>query len=135
VRRSREAGQITVEVVILIPIVLLMMYGAVMAGFAWYARNAMQIAASDALSLDQSKASGFAVAGDPKTVAIDLMKTLKVAVTNVDANPKPVPGMTGFVTWSVTGEVPGPFPGLTLKLEGHASGPLDGFRPQSDVAE
>lgn len=132
-RRPRETGQVTVQVILMVPIIVMMMYSAFMAGFAWYARNAMQIAASDALSLSQTQASGMGSGGDPATVATDLIKTLKVSVSDVKATSTPVPGIAGFVTWSVSGVVPGPFPGSSMTVEGHASGPLDGFRPQSDV--
>ncbi len=129
---GRERGEISIEAVIIFPIVVTMMFVAIQAAFTWYTRNALQIAASDALSTRQTISTGYTTPdseiGTIDGVARTSLQRSAAYVNNLtvwETEPQP-----GYVTIHVQARIAGYFPGMTRLVEGRASGPLDAFRPQ-----
>lgn len=120
-----EAGEVTAAAVVIIPMVMLLMFATVQYAVAWYAKAALNAAAEDGLRATQTNPDT-----SPSTAAqasLDGNARFVDAVTITTETPTP-----GQLTVTVTGRVPGAFPGLTWTLTGQASGPLETFRPQGN---
>ena len=122
---GRESGEVTTATVIMFPIVLLMIFAIVQTAVAWYAKSALEAAAEDGLRAAQ-------------TISID--QAAQAAATSVQTNAgfvddlttEAIPSDTGQLVVTVTGKVPGPFPGSQLRLRASATGSLEIFRPQGN---
>ncbi len=124
-RFASERGDVTASNVIVIPLVMLLCFAVVQYAVAWHAKNALNAAAEDGLRAAQTNALL-----DPTGVARTSLTTNAAFIANVAATQTtPAPGR---LTVTITGNVPGPFPGLTWSLTGHATGPLENFRVQGN---
>ena len=121
--RLRERGDVTVTAVFIVPLVMITMFAIVQYSVAWYAKAALNAAAEDGLRAAQTN---------------DLADPVTAAQASIDGNAHFVSGIVispttptpGQLTVTVTGKVPGAFPGLTFTITGKASGPLETFRTQ-----
>ena len=122
-RQPRERGDVTVTAVFIVPLVMITMFAIVQYSVAWYAKAALNAAAEDGLRAAQTN---------------DLADPVAAAQASIDGNARFVSGIVispttptpGQLTVTVTGKVPGAFPGLTFTITGKASGPLETFRTQ-----
>lgn len=128
--RRHEAGDITVEAVIAIPLLLLMVFACVQLSFNWFGRAALSAAAQDALSTVQTNSTGQRGYVDPDAVARASMRRNAGFVGSVTATMEPLDD--GRIKVTVTGRVPSAFPGATIRIESSAVGTLDNFRPQGE---
>ena len=125
-KRRCERGDVTASNVIIIPLVMLLCFAVIQYAVAWHAKNALNAAAEDGLRAAQTNALI-----DPTAVARTSLNTNAAFIANVAVIPsRPTPGR---LTITITGNVSGPFPGLTWTLTGHATGPLETFRVQGDL--
>ena len=129
--RRSETGDITVEAVIAIPLLLLMVFACVQLSFNWFGRAALQTAAQDALSVYQTNSTGQRGFRDPGVVAQQSARRNAGFVASVTQTMETLPD--GRVKVTVTGRVPVAFPGATMRIESSAIGTLDNFRPQGDT--
>lgn len=126
----REAGNITVEAVIAVPLLLLIMFACVQLSFNWYARTALAGAAQDALSVIQTNSTGMREARDADAVARFSAHRNAGFIADVTSTAEPLGD--GRVRVVVSGRVPAAFPGASMVIEASAIGTLDNFRPQGD---
>ncbi len=120
-----ERGDITATNVVIIPLVMLLCFAVIQYAVAWHAKNALNAAAEDGLRAAQVNPDL-----DPSGIARTSLTTNAGFISNVIITPTtPAPGR---LTVTVTGNVPGPFPGLTWTLSGHATGPLERFQVQGN---
>ena len=125
-RDVRERGEVTASAVVIVPLVMIIMFAIVQTAIGWYAQAALNAAAEDGLRSAQTNATNNAV---------------PAAQASIDGNARFVSGVTittatptaGVLSVTVTGRVPGAFPGLTWHLTGRASGTLETFRPQGNL--
>ena len=123
-RRFRmERGEVTASAVVIVPLVMIIMFAIVQSAIGWYAQAALNAAAEDGLRAAQTNVTGNPVPA--AEASIDGNARFVSAITVTTATPT-----AGQLTVTVTGRVPGAFPGLTWHLTGRASGPLETFRPQ-----
>ena len=124
--RRSERGDITASNVIIIPLVMLLCFAVIQYAVAWHAKNALNAAAEDGLRAAQTN-----TLIDPSVVAQTSLNTNAAFIANVAVVQRtPAPGR---LTITVTGNVVGPFPGLTWSLTGQATGPVETFRVQGDL--
>jgi Flp pilus assembly protein TadG len=124
--RRSERGDISAWNVIIIPLVMLLCFAVIQYAVAWHAKNALNAAAEDGLRAAQTNALI-----DPTAAARTSLNTNAAFVADVAVvSTTPTPGR---LTITITGNVLGPFPGLTWTLTGRATGPLETFRVQGDV--
>jgi Flp pilus assembly protein TadG len=120
-----ERGDITASNVIVIPIVMLLCFAVVQYAVAWHAKNALNAAAEDGLRAAQTNSLV-----DPTSAARASLSTNAGFIANVTINQNS--SLPGRLTVTVSGNVPGAFPGLTMTLTGHATGPLENFYVQGN---
>ena len=123
---ERDLGEVSTEAVLIIPVVLLLILAIVQTATGWFARNALDGAAEDALRAAQQSES-------PDTAARDSVNTNAAFIRRVTVTVVPSE-RSDRVTVTVTGDVNGAFPGMSWRIAGHATGPLERFRPQGDPA-
>jgi Flp pilus assembly protein TadG len=124
--RRSERGEVSASNVIIIPLVMLLCFAVIQYAVAWHARNALNAAAEDGLRAAQTN-----TLIDPTAVAQTSLNANAAFIANVAVIQRtPAPGR---LTITVTGNVVGPFPGLTWSLTGQATGPLETFRLQGDL--
>jgi Flp pilus assembly protein TadG len=114
-----DAGAATAETVIIIPAVLLLVFGAIEFAVAEQASHAAQAAASQALAVARSQA-GTAAAGQAQ--ATDVLSQESGGLTDR------VVTITRTGTWAtvtVTGTVTGIIPGLHLHIRATVAGPVE----------
>jgi Flp pilus assembly protein TadG len=123
--KQRERGDVTVQAIFIVPLVMLTMFAIVQYSVAWYAKAALNAAAEDGLRAAQTSADA-----NPTPAAQASINTNARFVSGITITPTtPTPGQ---LTVTVTGNVAGAFPGLTWTITGRASGPLETFRAQGN---
>ncbi len=127
-RETREDGEVSVEAVIVFPFLLLMVFAIVQLSFAWYGRAALNAAAQDALSAEQTNSTGIGQPQNSTAVAKASMLQNAGFVDNVAVSF--VPLSDGRYKVTVVGTVPAPFPGASRTISASAVGTLDNFRSQ-----
>ena len=126
-RRIRtERGEVTASAVVIVPLVMIIMFAIVQSAIGWYAQAALNAAAEDGLRSAQTNVTGNPVPAAEASIDGNARFVSAIIVTTATPNP-------GELTVTVTGQVPGAFPGLTWHLTGRASGSLETFRPQGDL--
>jgi Flp pilus assembly protein TadG len=132
-RKPGERGSATVEALLLFPLVTLLIFGFIQTSIAWFARGAMQAAASDSLSAYQANTSGLSLnAPDPVATGVESMKRNANFVQNVTVTGPVTASRADRVTYRVSGKVGGFFPGMSWTISAIASGPVERFRPQGN---
>ena len=127
---ASERGEVSTEAVLVMPIVILLMFAVVQTGVAWFARNALDAAAEDALRAAQAQpASALAEVAD--TTARTSVSSNAGFIKDVAVTVGPASRADRIVV-RVSGEVGGAFPGMRWHITGTASGPLERFRPQGE---
>ena len=127
-RRRRdpgERGEVTASAVVIVPLVMIIMFAIVQTAIGWYAQAALNAAAEDGLRSAQTNATNNAVPAAQASIDGNARFVSGVTINTMTPNP-------GMFTVTVTGRVPGAFPGLTWHLTGRASGSLETFRPQGN---
>jgi Flp pilus assembly protein TadG len=123
--KQRERGEVTVQAIFIVPLIMLTMFAIVQYSVAWYAKAALNAAAEDGLRAAQTSADA-----NPTPAAQASITTNARFVSGITITPTtPTPGQ---LTVTVTGNVAGAFPGLTWTITGRASGPLETFRSQGN---
>ncbi len=117
---SRERGSVTVEAVILFPLALLLIFGAIQGGLYYYARSIAMASAEQGLQTARTE-KGTAAAGGASAQQF-LTGASKGLLTATGVNPTRTAN-TASVT--VTGQVPSLVPGLTLTVSQTASGSVE----------
>ena len=123
--RKHERGEVTASNVIIIPLVMLLCFAVVQYAVAWHAKNALNAAAEDGLRAAQTNplADAARVAKDSLTVNAGFVANPQVT----QSAPQP-----GRLTVTISGNVAGPFPGMTWTLRAQATGPTESFREQGN---
>lgn len=118
-----EGGETTASAVVLVPIVLFMIFAVVQVAVAWHAKSALEAAAEDGLRSVQSNRYADPVETAKASAQMNARFVDRLRVVSTQTGP-------GRVAVTVTGDVPGPIPGMRWTLSARASGPLDRFRTQ-----
>jgi Flp pilus assembly protein TadG len=124
-----EIGEVTVEAVIAMPLLLLLIFAIAQTSFNWYGRAALDGAAQDALSALQTNSTGLGEFRDAEQVA----RASLAQNANFVVFQGPVESTllsNGRVRVTVRGKVPAPFPGASQVISASVVGTLDSFRSQ-----
>jgi Flp pilus assembly protein TadG len=119
--RSRdERGSVTVEAVVLFPLVLLLIFGAIQAGLYYYARSIAMAAAEQGLQSERTEqGTTGAGAGATQTFLSGASKGLLTGTAVIPTRTATTAAIT------VTGQVPSLIPGLTLTVSQTAAGAVE----------
>jgi Flp pilus assembly protein TadG len=112
-----------VQAVVIVPLTLMLIFAIVSFAIATYTKTALTAAAEDGLRHTQTNPTAPA---EPAAAASARTNAGYVDELTVTSNRTG----TGQLTVTVTGKVPGAFPGLRWTITGTATGPLETFRPQ-----
>jgi Flp pilus assembly protein TadG len=123
--KTVERGNTTVEALILVPIVFLLIFGAIQTAVIWHGQTVMRAAASRALRAESTRAAGVSTETAKEAVDALIAHDAKF-ITNAQVSVTE-PGELMVVV--VTGNVAGPFPGMTMHLTQRASAYSERFRP------
>lgn len=118
---SRERGSVTVESVILFPLALLLIFGAIQGGLYYYARSIATAAAEQGLQAARTE-QGSAASGGASAQQFLTGGGSKGLLTDITVDPTRT-ATTAAVT--VTGAVPSLIPGLTLTVSQIAAGAVE----------
>jgi len=120
-RRGRDdRGSVTVESVILFPVVLLIIFGSIQAGLYYYGRSIASAAAEQGL---QAARAEKGTAGDGATRAQDFLTTSSKGILTDTAVRPARDAVTATIT--VTGQTPSLVPGMTFTVSQSASGTVE----------
>jgi Flp pilus assembly protein TadG len=132
-RVSGERGSATTEALLLFPLVTFLIFGIIQVSIAWFARGAMQAAATDSLSAYQELSTGLSIdPPDPVATGMATMERNAKFVQNITVSGPESASRNDRVTFRVTGRVGGFFPGMTWTVSATASAPVERFRPQGN---
>lgn len=130
-RQPGERGSATVELLLLFPLVTFLIFGIIQVSIAWFARGAMQAAATDSLSAYQELSTGLSIdPPDPTATALETMRRNANFVSDVRVEGPMAASRVDRVTFQVSGTVGGFFPGMRMTISASASAPIERFRPQ-----
>lgn len=120
---DRERGSTALELVVVFPAVLLLLFGIVQGGLWYHARNVAGLAAAEGLRAAQAK-DGSADAGRAQAAGLLARVGAQGVLTGLA-----VTAERGSSTAAVTvsGRAPALFPGLQLSVTRSASGPVERF--------
>ena len=125
--RRDERGSSAIELVLLTPLLIAIIFGIVQAGLVWHARHVAVAAAQQGARLARADTG---VPLDPAAVreqTVAYVHRLGAALVG-----DPVVQITrsgGWVTVTVTGHAVSLLPGGTLTVRGVSRGPVEEFRP------
>jgi Flp pilus assembly protein TadG len=123
--RRNEGGNTTVEAIFIVPMVFLLIFAAIQTSVIWHGQTVLHAAAARALRAERTRAAGIETETAQQAVDAVVARDAKFV-----ARATAVVG-TGnqLVVVTVTGDVSGPFPGLTMHLKQRVSGYDERFRP------
>ena len=129
-----EQGSSTIELVLLTPVLLALLFGLIQAALLWQARHLVGVAAQHGARLARTSTAQYQNAGgDPGTDKAVHTSTLGYlrqvggkSLTNVHVVLR---RGAGFVTVTVTGTAIGVLPGTSVQVSGSSRTPEERFRP------
>jgi Flp pilus assembly protein TadG len=127
-RAGRERGSSAIELVLVTPVLIALVFTVIQAALVWHARHVALAAAQqgDRIARAAAPASTEAVRADTvaylQTLGADLLAAPGVTVTRSG----------GYATVSVTGQAVSLIPGANLRVTGMSRGPVERFVP--DIA-
>jgi Flp pilus assembly protein TadG len=129
--RRRDAGSSAIELVLLTPLLIVIIFGLVQAALLWHAQHVVAAAAQQGARFARADAeSGAGAATDPATVRTETISYLHQL--GADLVGQPVVSITrspGWVTVTVTGHAVSLLPGGTLTVHATSRGPVEAFQP------
>jgi Flp pilus assembly protein TadG len=126
-RLRDDRGSSAIELVLLTPLLIAMIFGIVQAGLVWHARNVAVAAAQQGARLARAD-TGAPL--DPDAIRAQTVAYLHQLGADLVGQPQvQVTETAGWVTVTVTGHAVSILPGGTLTVHGVSSGPLEAFHP------
>ena len=129
-----EQGSSTIELVLLTPVLLALLFGLIQAALLWQARHLVGVVAQHGARLARTSTAQFHTArGDPGIAQAVQTSTLgylrQVGGTSVTNVHVVLRRAGGFVTVTVTGTAIGVLPGTSVQVSGSSRTPEERFRP------
>jgi Flp pilus assembly protein TadG len=134
-QRRRDAGSSAIELVLLTPLLIVIVFGIIQAALLWHAQHVVVAAAQQGARLARSDTNTAQVAttdpgADAATVRAETISYLHQLGADLIAAPTVNLTRTpGWVTVTVTGHAVSLLPGATLTVHATSRGPAEGFRP------
>jgi TadE-like protein len=125
-----ERGSTTVEFLVTVPLVFSLIFGAIQLGIAWHGHVVLAAAAQRALRAESTRAANV----ETETAAQAVAATVARDAATIQHAQAIVTNDGTTITVVVSGDITGPFPGLTLHMRQSASGPSERFRPLCETA-
>jgi Flp pilus assembly protein TadG len=123
---ERDRGSSAIELVLLTPLLIAMIFGIVQAGLLWHARHVAVAAAQQGARLARADAGTPA---SPDTVRAETIGYLHRMGADLVGDPVvQVTRSGGWVTVTVTAHAVSLLPGGTLTVRGVSRGPVEEFR-------
>ena len=119
-----DRGDIAVEMVIIVPLFIFMIFAVLQLGAGWLAKNALEAAAQDGLRASQT----FENVDDAAHASI---ASNAAFLRNINVTTAPA-SRADRVRVIVRGDMHGVIPGTTLHISGSASGPIERFRSRGE---
>lgn len=119
-RGGGDRGSVTVESVIVFPVVLLLIFGAIQAGVYYYGRSIASAAAEQGLQAARAE-KGSAGDGAARAQAF-LATSSRGVLTNTAVRPS---RDAATATITVTGQAPSLIPGMTFTVSQSATGAVE----------
>lgn len=124
--RRDDRGSSAIELVLLTPLLIAMIFGIVQAGLVWHARHVAVAAAQQGARLARAD-TGAPL--DPSAVRAQTIAYLHKLGADLVGDPVvQVTRSGGWVTVTVTGHAVSLLPGGTLTVHGVSRGPIEEFR-------
>jgi Flp pilus assembly protein TadG len=133
-----EQGSSTIELVLLTPVLLALLFGLVQAALLWEARHVVGVAAQHGARLARTATalqpagtdSAADGPGSDQAVQVSTLAYLKqVGGTSLNKVHVDVQRRAGYVTVTVTGTAIGVLPGTTVQVSGSSRTPEERFQP------
>jgi len=130
-QHHRDAGSSAIELVLLTPLLIVIVFGLVQAALVWHAQHVVDAAAQQGARLERVDAGTAAGAPtDPATVRTETISYLHQLGADLVGQPAVSVARTpGWVTVTVTGHAVSLLPGATLSVHATSRGPVEAFRP------
>jgi Flp pilus assembly protein TadG len=125
--RNREVGSSAIELVLLTPVLIALVFAVVQAALLWHAHHVAVAAAQQGARLARA-----AEGADPAMVraaTVDYLHSLGADL--LGAPTVTVTRAGGWATVTVTGRAVSLLPGATLRISAVSRGPIEAFRPAS----
>lgn len=124
---AAEAGSSAVELVLLTPALIALVFLVVQAALVWHARHVATAAAQQGARLARVD---NAAAADPAVIRAQTLAYLRqLGADLIGAPTVTVTRAGGWVSVSVTGQAVSLLPGATLDVHATSRGPVEEFRP------
>jgi Flp pilus assembly protein TadG len=127
--RHRDAGSSAIELVLLTPLLIVIIFGLVQAALVWHAQHVVVAAAQQGARIARTD-PGAGAATDPATVRAETISYLHQLGADLIGQPTvSITRTPGWVTVTVTGHAVSLLPGATLTVHAVSRGPVEAFQP------
>jgi Flp pilus assembly protein TadG len=135
-RPARDQGSSALELVLLTPALIALVFAIVQAALLWNAKHTVAVAAQQGARLArtvgalQPSVTAAVPAGNDSTVQASTLRFLRQTGGSSLAHPTVTVRRDGeYVTVTVSGTSVGVLPGTTMRVSGSSRTPVEGFRP------
>ena len=135
-RLARDQGSSALELVLLTPALITLVFAIVQAALLWNAKHTLAVAAQHGARLArtvvalQPVVTAAVPAGSDSTVQTSTLSFLRQTGGSSLADPTVTVHRDGeYVTVTVSGTSVGVLPGTTMRVSGSSRTPVEGFRP------
>ena len=124
---ERERGSSAIELVLVTPVLLALVFAVVQAALLWNAQHVAVASAQQGARLARTAVQSGETDAQVRTATIAYLRSLGASVT--DTPTVAVDHAAGWVTVTVTAHAVSLLPGATLTVHGSSRGPVETFTP------
>jgi Flp pilus assembly protein TadG len=124
---ERERGSSAIELVLVTPVLVALVFAVVQAALLWNAQHVAVAAAQQGARLARTAAQSGATDAQVRDATISYLHSLGASVA--DTPTVAIAHSAGWVTVTVTARAVSVFPGATLTVHGASRGPVETFTP------
>jgi Flp pilus assembly protein TadG len=124
---ERERGSSAIELVLVTPVLVALVFAVVQAALLWNAQHAAVAAAQQGARLARTAVQSGESDAQVRAATVAYLRSLGASVTDTPA--VAVRRTNGWVTVTVTARAVSVLPGATLTVHGSSRGPVETFTP------